>query len=386
MKVNIIHPNLNLCGGGERLSLATMHAVFKIGAEFDITTYELPDKKRLQESFGDYFSNIVQKAGSVNILQSALDHHQSASPKQQKYDVVINTHVDALPHYLDSYSKIICYCHFPTAIAHIESMNEDYLRETRTFNAWESSRGNGYSMDKKKIYFQRLLESYSKVIENSTVLTNSEFSKKAIYERLGVSAKVLYPPVETRKFRSVASSKDRDNIILVLCRIVPYKTVENAISIAKILKQNKVGEKMIIIGNMYDDDYITRNYYTELIKMVRQAQLDEFVSFQINLPLDIVIENMRKSSIYLHTQAAEHFGMSTVEAMSAGLIPIVPGKGGHAEFVPRKYHFNTIEKAARIISGALSTPMSERLRMSQLADRFSTENYLNSLQSIVKSL
>jgi len=52
---------------------------------------------------------------------------------------------------------------------------------------------------------------------------------------------------------------------------------------------------------------------------------------------------MRETNIYFHTLAGESFGISTVEAMSAGLIPIVPDIGGHTEFVPRKYQFHTLE-------------------------------------------
>jgi hypothetical protein len=42
-----------------------------------------------------------------------------------------------------------------------------------------------------------------------------------------------------------------------------------------------------------------------------------------------------------------------VQAMSAGLIPIVPYTRRQTEFVPLKYHFHTLEQAAHIVSLAL---------------------------------
>ena len=59
----------------------------------------------------------------------------------------------------------------------------------------------------------------------------------------------------------------------------------------------------------------------------------------------------------------EHFGISVLEAMAAGLIPVVPNEGGIIEFVPKKYQFNTIEHAAEIIKYIFNhLPKSEQLK------------------------
>lgn len=386
MKFNIIHPNLNTCGGAERLSLTVMRAVTNVGGQFDITTYEIPDKKTLQQSFGASFGGVIRNADSVNILKSVFD--AADWTYQQKYDIIVNTHIDGLPYYVPNCSKknYVCYCNFPTAIKHIQTRNEDYLRETRIYRNKNVLNTGAAPTYKSNVYFKKLFDSYLQLMKNSLVLTNSQFSKKAIKDMVGVEAEVLYPPVETKKFQSLAKSKNRDDVILVLCRIVPYKTIENAISIAKILKKNKVGKEMRIIGNMYDDNYVIRNYYSKLLKMVKYAQLDDFVSFRINLNINKLIENMRDASVYLHTQSGEHFGISIVEAMSAGLIPIVPDKGGHNEFVPGKYQFNSIVKAASIISSALRSSASERQKISSSVKKFSVENFLKSFQRLLLSL
>lgn len=109
MNVNVIHPNLNPCGGGERLSLAVMKAVTELGAYFDITTYQNPDKSKLQQAFGHSFGETLQKAGNINILRSALDHSLKKKRQSKSYDITINTHVDGLPYFLDSYSKKIAF-------------------------------------------------------------------------------------------------------------------------------------------------------------------------------------------------------------------------------------------------------------------------------------
>jgi len=55
-----------------------------------------------------------------------------------------------------------------------------------------------------------------------------------------------------------------------------------------------------------------------------------------------------------------------VEAMSAGLNPIVPDIGGQAEFVPSKYHFNTLEQSAKLVLFALSVPYYDIIAISNL--------------------
>jgi hypothetical protein len=52
---------------------------------------------------------------------------------RKRYDITINTHGDALPYYNCHFSKnnSLTQCHFPTAKYHIDSQDEQYLKETR---------------------------------------------------------------------------------------------------------------------------------------------------------------------------------------------------------------------------------------------------------------
>jgi glycosyltransferase involved in cell wall biosynthesis len=120
--------------------------------------------------------------------------------------------------------------------------------------------------------------------------------------------------------------------------------------------------------------------------MVKEYNLKDYVSFEINLNFEEIVQSMCMAKIYLHTMPGESFGISTVEAMSAGLIPVVPDIGGHTEFVPQSYQFDTLEKASEIISFALNLPYSERIRISNSARKFSISNYTKAFKQLVKSL
>jgi glycosyltransferase involved in cell wall biosynthesis len=400
LKANIVHRDLNPCGGGERLSLAVMQAISDIGIDFDITTIEKPNIHRIENSFGNKLAAIIEKASNINILQSALKKEAERLDierrKVRDYDVTINTHGDAFPYYRHYFSKknSIVQCHFPTAKHHIVAENEDYLKETRVGSVNKNVMINSNTVTRtiakiyNKTYFQKLKDSYLNLMRNSVVITNSKFSKKAIAEELEIEALVLNPPVDIEPFRNRALiSNQREDIVLVLSRIVPYKKIENAIVVAKILKENNIGKGMKIIGNLYhDDDFVIGSYYSYLLQMVKEYNLEDYVSFETNLNFEKIIEAMCHAKIYLHTMSGESFGISTVESMSAGLIPVVPDVGGHTEFVPQKYQFDTPEKASQIISSAFNTPYSERIEISNSVNKFSMSNYTLAFQQLVNSL
>jgi glycosyltransferase involved in cell wall biosynthesis len=83
----------------------------------------------------------------------------------------------------------------------------------------------------------------------------------------------------------------------------------------------------------------------------------------------------------------DHFGMAVVEAMAAGLIPVVPTEGGPAEFVPQRYHFATIEQAAEIITYVFNRlPRTERMKISDDTIKFSNSHYIEGFQGLVNEL
>ncbi len=113
-------------------------------------------------------------------------------------------------------------------------------------------------------------------------------------------------------------------------------------------------------------------------------------SVEIDISFDRLLELMRQSKVYLHPLAGEPFGISIVEAMSAGLIPVVPDDGGYTEFVPEHYQFHTLEQAADIIGKILIASANdmreERIKLSESVSKFSIENYKTDLRKVIEPL
>lgn len=429
MRANVIVPDLNPCGGGERLTLVTMQALSQMRIDFDLTTLRSPDISRLENAYGKTLVSVMKNIKKINVIDimEELRIQLLQQEKQQlegqigyDYDITINTHPDSTPYFHPSFSKnnSIVYCHYPAAKYHIESENIGYLEKDieiedissvssygNNNNYKDSTVGNlknhikidnnNHKLRKTTIkeYFRILKYGYWNLMRKSTIVTNSEFTRNVIVEAFRTdynSICILRPPIDVDTFRNakLISEQDydayyhnRDDIVIVISRIAAHKEIENAIKLAKILKDRNIGKGMIIIGNLYN--YF--EYHAYLKQMIIELGLTDFVIFEINASLDRLIDLMRKSNICFSPRP-EPFGMAILEAMAAGLIPIVPSTSGSAEFVPAQFHYSTLEEAARIISWAFQLPDGERVKISNSVDKFSSSHYIEGFKRLINEV
>lgn len=418
MKANFFYSNLNPCGGGERLTLVTMKAVLDIGIDIYLTTLEKPIISKLENAYGKDIASVIRKIKKINVLQMLDEQSIKKDFENGGYDIIINTHGDIDPYYNDSLSKnnAITYCHFPSAKFFIETEDKAYLEKhlkiyralsqssKPTSSLLSSSKLNissSTSMDSIEIiednnticnfdikqYLKWLKDAYDNMMQNTTVITNSEYSKKAIFNEYGIEDIIIIsPPVDVEKFQSLLQfnnhvNEKRKETVLVISRIDPSKEIENAINLAKILKDKRIAKEMIIVGSL--DPYFNEYYY-HLQQMIEEFALTDYIKFEIDVEFEKLLSYMTTSKVYFHPRSGEHFGISIVEAMSAGLIPVVSDKGGQTEFIPSKYQYHTLDQASQIISLALNTSDEEREKISNSVGKFSVSNYVKNFQNIVK--
>ena len=379
MIANIVHISLNPRGGSERLAVAVIQALSKIGIDIDLTTFEEPNVYKLESAYGEVATSAIKKINTITIIDSI-----GKAEINKRYDLTINTHGDMLPYFLPYFSKSnsIIYCHFPLAKYLIDSKDPEYSRflKGRTLSTIN------YANPSTK-YFDLASIAYANMLRSSTVISNSEFSRRVISKAFGIDSIVLSPPVDVDLFRKAAlfssRSSNRKDAILIISRFHPTKKIENAIKLAKLLKQYKVGNEMKIVGNIPPRRY---GYYFYLKHLVDHYDLRDYVTFEVNVSFSRLLNLMRESKVYFHPLLGEPFGISTVEAMSAGLIPVVPNIGGHTEFVPLKYQFRTFGEGVEAVSSALNAHNSERILISDSVRRYSIDSFIYHFQQIVTNL
>lgn len=112
-------------------------------------------------------------------------------------------------------------------------------------------------------------------MENSTIITNSKFSRNSmssIFNGGKNKVQIIRPTVDVETFHNevlLSSAFNREDTILAISRINKHKELENAIKLPKVLGKNKIGKWMRIVGNMnYMQDL---DYYLSLLEMVRRS-------------------------------------------------------------------------------------------------------------------
>lgn len=167
------------------------------------------------------------------------------------------------------------------------------------------------------------------------IIYNSKFTKEHSKKNWPIKSEVIYPPVDVNKIIPLKKKK----YILSVGRFFGYlkdKKHELLIKTFEKVKKNNgiLGWSLHLVGSASDGD---KNYLDELKKKALNLE----VNFYPNLGYDDLIRLYGESSLYWHASGygeddptkMEHFGISTVEAMAAGCVPVVIGKGGQVEIV-----------------------------------------------------
>jgi glycosyltransferase involved in cell wall biosynthesis len=297
MKIGIFDPYLDDLGGGEKYMMTIAQDLSK-NHEVEVFWDSSEDLDRIKERFGLDFSKVK--------LTRNIFSHESFFPRllaTRKYDALIFLSDGSIP--LSLSRKLFIHVQQP-----LQQFQSTSLK------------------DKLKL---------SRV---TAFFCNSEFTKSFISEKFGLKTRVIYPavalhPIETKK----------ENIVLHVGRF----RVKNV----GIEDYKKQGLMIEAFKEMIDDGL--KRWKFVIAASVNKEQMDQFEymkSTANNYPIEFLVNETNqnlwkiysKAKIYWHASGygedlkkhpefAEHFGISTVEAMGAGAVPVVINAGGQKEIV-----------------------------------------------------
>ncbi|MCE5328888.1 glycosyltransferase [bacterium] len=174
------------------------------------------------------------------------------------------------------------------------------------------------------------------------ILSISDYSYFWIKKLWGRESKILFPPVDTGSFYS--SSKER--IILSVGRFFPEhhnkKQLELAQVFIELCRQHPEeirGYELVLAGGLEN-----KRTHLEYVEKIREISSGYPIKIITNITWGNLTEVFAKAEIFWHAagigedeqkhpEKFEHFGITTVEAMAAGCIPIVINKGGQKEII-----------------------------------------------------
>lgn len=231
----------------------------------------------------------------------------------------------------------------------------------------------------------------------TNIICNSQFTAKFQKKISNQKVLVLYPPVDIEKFDS---HQNKENIILSVGRfdnILNAKKQDVLIdAFRSLVVREKIDNwKLVLVGGSLQDP--KNNSYLQYLQK-KAANLP--VEFIVNPPFNILKDQYAHSKIYwhaagydvdenIHPENTEHFGITVVEAMASGLVPVVISKGGIPEIVDNGvngYLWQTIDELVSRTKNLIDNPNTLKLMSQQSilnCQQFSKNNFEKKLLSVV---
>lgn len=299
-KALLFDPYLDTLGGGERYFLTFANSLLTYGYEVEIAWSDKKILSKASDRFGLDFSKVKCNEKAYKLFSdksSIVERYGFTSP----YDLIFWVSDGSLP-LLFSRNNLV---HFQVPFTK--------LGGNKLFNLLK------YQFINHLIY-------------------NSKFTQNIIEKSLPKDKGfVLYPPIDVDKFKP----SKKENIILSVARFdSPSHSKRQDILIRafrKFYEKNK-NYKLYLTGGLRGNKNV----------------LDKFTRLAKGLPIKIItnpnFEDLKslysKSKFFWHAagfgvderlnpEKVEHFGMTTVEAMASGCVPIVIAKGGQKEIIKK---------------------------------------------------
>ncbi len=329
-------------GGGERVAIHSMLSALKLGHEVTLLS-EAFDAGKFEDFFGCYglFNNVHKLTyppfkplvGRGLLLYQRLFYYQTKFrqllSKDREFGLVLGTQdVGYVP---STRVPVVQYCYFPEYFRHLQLNPSSQL--WRLYYA------------PARIYYRdrvRLIEE---------LLSVSDFTREFIRQIWSRDSTTLYPPCPVEFYGSLGAQ--RENLAVTIGRMVPEKRIDLFVELARRLPEFK----FVIIGSVAGE---SDAYYSSL-----KSKGTDNISIVLS-PLRKVKDILARAKIYVHCAENEHFGITIVEAMAAGCVPVVHDSGGPREIVTQSvgYRWRDIPEAVDLIrrvmnDDALQTKLSQ---------------------------
>jgi len=305
-KALIYDPYLDTLGGGERYSLTFAQVVCQLGFQTELAWKDKSIISKAENRFGLDLKNLKINPQAFNKL-SLKTNLFSRYLFTHQYDLIFYLSDGSLP-FLFGKKNLI---HFQVPFT--------------------------------KIGGSKIINFFKLNLINKFIY-NSEFTRQVLEKKLPENKSfVLYPPVATEEFRPTI---EKEKLILSVGRFdSPSHSKRQDILIKafkKLPKKITSQYKLIFAGGLMDQ--------AQQLDFLKKLAKDFRVEFRVNPNFIELKQLYSRAQIYWHAagygvnesqhpEQVEHFGITTVEAMSAGCVPVVINRGGQKEIVTPKCGF-----------------------------------------------
>jgi glycosyltransferase involved in cell wall biosynthesis len=360
-RVCLVQDAIPFLGGAERV----LHAMLEIFPEAPVYTL-FQDPEALK---GTILSEKCIHTSFINRLPFARRKYRNYLPlfpfaieqfDLEAYDLIISSSYAAAHGVLVRPDQLhVSYIHTP--IRQAWHQTHQFLRE-----AGLQSGLRGAAV-KVFLHYMRMwdLAASSRV---DHYLAPSRWAAQSVWRAYRRRAEVVYPPVETERFKPLSP---RGDYYIVISRLAPHKRVDVIVEAF-----SRLGHPLVVIGDGRDARKIQ--------KLARQN-----VKLIGRQPDATVQELLGKAKAFVHT-AEEDFGIAAVEAQAAGCPVIAYRKGGLSEtviegktglFFDEQKPESLMTAVQRFENGGLSFKLAD---LEENARRFNRERFKEEFSAFIE--
>ncbi|GLT92947.1 hypothetical protein SLE2022_107570 [Rubroshorea leprosula] len=296
--------------------------------------------------------------------------------------------------------KVICYTHYPTISLDMISRVRD---RSSMYNNNASIAKSCWLSQCKIIYYKIFSWMYGFVGSCAHLaMVNSSWTRSHIEKlwRIQDRTKRVYPPCDTLGLQSLPLERQGEtpNIISV-AQFRPEKAHSlqlEAFSVAILrLDKNLPRPKLQFVGSCRNksDEERLQNLKDQAVKL----KVDGHVEFHKNMMYRDLVRLLGGAVAGIHSMIDEHFGISVVEYMAAGAIPIANNSAGPKMDIvldedgqQTGFLAQNVEEYAESILKIVRMPESERLRMAaaarKRAGRFSEQRFYDDFKAAIRPI
>lgn len=361
-------------GGRMQVTISMIKALNKRGIVPDLVTFKFNlSKKEISEKY-DTDVDFNVKEIFVNLRMpfewNILVFNFLSRFYLKSYDLVINSNNTS--YFLLQSLNLISYVHFPRKKRAAIPKKDIHFPEGKNKSLWD------FKSD--FLLLAKLAYRFNKSLSSSDLqIANSEFTQNTLQELYGIGkseVQIIYPPVTPMDL----TNESKKMIVSSLGRFSPDK---------RQLEQVKIAEQLPHLQFKLFGFVNSENYYQTIESYIAKNKIMN-VELYPNASFDEIRSGLSESTFFLHSLQNEPFGITTVQAIQLGCIPVVHNSGGQIEIVHNKdLRYNKEEEVVSIFNklSALDENQLDTLRESFSGDakKYTNEIFINQFNRILDS-
>ncbi|TMI07141.1 glycosyltransferase [Candidatus Bathyarchaeota archaeon] len=344
---------MKFLGGGERLCCDTIRALLSMGHDLTLLS-ETFDQQKTEDFFG--YDGLFERVHLLNYPPNNRERHFGTSSH--------------LIHHLRGQTR---------------ALNQSKHTEGQPFDLIFSTQDPGYIPDLSVPvlqwgYFPRyfpdfppgsllslpLHEYYRRKISRiGLVLAISRYSKLNLDLKWSRPSALIYPAC------NMVRARVKRNLVVTVSRAIPAKRLELFWQVASLCPNYEFAMLLTQDPGLIEYSKSLSRGSPVNGRTIFNPQIETYHKF------------LGEARVYLHFMHGEHFGITIVEAMSAGCVPVVHDSGGPKEIINEEtgFRWQSIEEVPEMVEAAMKSSPSSASRLR--AEEFSFERFEKRLSEIL---